>query len=292
MIARYLIRVPLQEGNLNLLISPGESTWLMAKPFVHDWKRVLGGVSGRLEWDVADRVVLFDRFDRRRLILLRFRSDTAVGARNEAVWALNLDEDMRNHYQTSWECLPRPMPKGSGTWVGVAGKGAFGALVGSENAAACVWSIDDFSKGKVFWYSTTRFGAVGGWSGGISLCVVTGVRSDADLSSFACSGDDWAFAIGSKVKALGNIGQDLVRLFGGSGRALKLAQAVTIAGTHQDALVNLGKLYIGNSGLDPEATAVSFFDLPGPGVEAGKFWYWAAVRGVKSFQGAAPTVTA
>lgn len=290
-ISRYLVKVYFDTGVLSLIISPTENTWLMAKPFISDWRKRLGGIAGQCDWMWGtDRITLYDSFSRRRLALNAFSSDTQPGQRGEALWAFNLDHDKLNFTRTRWEAVGRPLPGGkTGVWVGLAGKMSAGAGIGSEHALAAVWSLDDPSDGLQFWYGSLRAGAIAGGSAGLSLCLVTGVRSEGDLANFATSGTDWAFALGVPLgKAAGVIGSigATINKWGLSngGKFIKLAEALAVCAKHKDSLVLLGKTVLINSSIDPEATGISFLDLPGPGIEAGAYWYWASVVSSQRFK--------
>jgi hypothetical protein len=288
---RYQVKISFDGMSpLTLILNTTEETWLIAKPYPADWRRMVGGIAGKLEYNMGNQIQIYDGFGRRRIQLNSFSwqpgQEPTAGARGTGAWALNLDNtNPLNYTQGGWLVQGRPLPQGksTGIWVGVAGKGSIGAGLSTEAAVAAVWSLDDPKKGMEMIVSSTRVGVVAGGSIGVSVCIVTGVQNKTELENYACSGTDWTVAIGGPVKAAATLTKDFANFFKAA-KVAKYAQYVEYCAEHADAVVNLGKTLLINSNIDPESTSVSFLDLPGPGIELGWFWYWAAVRYSNDFK--------
>ncbi len=287
---RYQVKIRLDGmGVVTLILNVTDNTWLIAKPYPADWRRLVGGIAGALEYNMGDQIQIFDVYGRRRIQMNSFSwqpgQTPTTGTRGTCGWALNMDQtNPVNYTRGDWVVEGRPLPQGksTGIWIGVAGKGSLNAGAGTEAAVAAVWSLDNPKKGMEMIVSSTRVGAIVGGSAGISICIVTGVQNTTDLANYACSGTDWAIAIGGPVKAAATLTKDFAQIFKAA-QLTKYAKYVEYCAEHADAIVSLGKTLLINSNIDAESTSVSFLDLPGPGIELGWFWYWAAVRYANSF---------
>ncbi len=169
-----------------------------------------------------------------------------------------------------WRIIPKDPPPDvqDRVWVGFAVKGNLDCGLGGEVALVYVVRVSDPREGFFFAMSTARLGILGGWSGGVALVVVTGIRGPKELDGHLQSGTDWTLSLAAKWDAVFKLAN--VPKVNELRRCAKLVQCVRDS---TDSLVSLGKNALALSTIDWEEPGVNVYDIVGGGVNVGVYYY-------------------